>query len=166
MDIYRVTKDSPEWQRKAYDYVRIDAFSFGQNIPVETEFNHDDPNEEYRAVIFVEDHKPVAGLRITYLDKNTARIGRVCVVREKQKSGYGKILIAEAEKWIKEDGASHIFITSQDRAAKFYEKCGYTLNPNINPDSFDSHKSQVSPEERERKRKELGFVCVTMERDL
>ena len=46
MEIYRVKQGSPDWLYKAYDYVRTDAFCFGQNIPIETEFSHDEPLEE------------------------------------------------------------------------------------------------------------------------
>lgn len=38
------------------------------------------------------------------------------------------MLIEAAEKWLKEYGVEHIVITSQDRAAGFYEKLGYKLN--------------------------------------
>ena len=166
MEFLRLTKDSPIWLFKAYDYIRIDAFCFGQNIKIETEFSHDESDDTIEAIVAVEDHKPVAGLRITYLDENTGRIGRVCVIREKQRSGVGKQLIAEAEKWISEKGAKKVFITSQDRAAGFYEKCGYVINPSIDPDSFDPFKKKLSPEEKAQKKAEVGFVCVTMEKSL
>ena len=88
----------------------------------------------------MEDHKPVAGCRITFPKKKTGKIERVCVVREKQKSGYGRILIQEAENWLKEFGVKHIVISSQDRAAGFYEKLGYKLNPSVSPTEYEKHK--------------------------
>ncbi|MBO5523611.1 MAG: GNAT family N-acetyltransferase, partial [Roseburia sp.] len=115
MEIYRVKKGSPDWLYKAYDYVRTDAFCFGQGIPVETEFSHDGAEEDLLAVVLVEEHKPLAGCRITYPKEGVGKIERVCVIREKQKSGYGRILIEEAEKWILEEGRKHIVISSQDR---------------------------------------------------
>ena len=66
MEIYRVTKDSPEWQFKAYDYIRTDAFCFGQHIPVEMEFNGDGDRENFNGILVIEDHVPVCGLRISY----------------------------------------------------------------------------------------------------
>ena len=41
-EIYRVEKGSEEWKYKAYDYVRTDAFCYGQNIPIELEFGQVD----------------------------------------------------------------------------------------------------------------------------
>ncbi len=40
-EIYRVEKGSEEWRSEAYDYVRTDAFCYGQNIPIELEFRQD-----------------------------------------------------------------------------------------------------------------------------
>ena len=44
MEIYRIEKGTAkEWLYKAYDYIRTDAFVYGQNIPIEVEFGHDEP---------------------------------------------------------------------------------------------------------------------------
>lgn len=86
MEIYRVEKDVPNWLYKAYDYVRTDAFCFGQNIPIEAEFSHDGAQTDLHAIVLVEDHKPVAGCRISYPKEGVGKIERVCVVREKQKT--------------------------------------------------------------------------------
>lgn len=168
MEIYHVTNGAPEWLYKAYDYIRTDAFCFGQNIPVETEFSHDGPKEELQAVILVEDHKPVAGCRITYPKEGVGKIERVCVIREKQKSGYGRILIEDAEKWILESGVKHIVINSQDRAAGFYNRLGYVTNYNVSPSVYEKpreKKEEDIPEEVRRvMRKNLGFSCVLVEK--
>lgn len=167
MEIYRVTKDSPAWQQKAYDYVRTDAFCFGQNIPIEGEFAGDGPLEELNAVIVVDDHKPIAGCRIAYPKEGIGKIERVCVIREKQKSGIGSVMIAEAENWIAEQGIRHIVISSQDRAAGFYEKAGYVLNPDVPPSVYDAHPhketSQATPKKTGFK---ADFTCVLVEKYL
>lgn len=166
MEIYRLAKkDAPDWLYKAYDYVRMDAFVFGQDIPVEMEFGHDEPVDELEAVVLVENHKPVAGCRITYPRPDIGKIGRVCVIREKQRKGVGHILIAEAEKWIKERGFHHIVINSQDRAAAFYERCGYKLVPGVDPEIYENHPPRhQSREEKEEQRKKIGFGCVLVEK--
>lgn len=166
MDFYRVTKDSPAWQQKAYDYVRTDAFCFGQNIPVETEFNGDGPLDDLNAVIIVENHKPIAGCRIAYPRPDVAKIERVCVIRQQQKSGIGSLLIAEAERWIAEKGFSHIVISSQDRAAGFYEKVGYILNPNVSPNVYDTHPHRREKNDGPKIHFEPSFTCVLVEKYL
>jgi len=161
MEIYRIDDNSPKWMITAYNYVRTDAFCFGQNIPIEKEFSGDDPNEEIRAVLIIDEHKPIAGLRITYPEDGVAKIGRVCVIRERQKSGIGSIMMDDAEKWIASNGVYHIVISSQDRALGFYTKLGYTQNDNIDPHIYENHQ----PAEHERPIN-LGFSCVMVEKYL
>ena len=171
LKIYRIEKGAETWKYKAYDYIRTDAFCIGQNIPIELEFSHDEKEEELQAVILMEDHKPVAGCRIAFPDKKTGKIERVCVVREKQEGGYGRILIQEAENWLKEYGINHIVISSQDRAAGFYEKLGYQLNPDADLSIYERHHKTEKTEKTEnsvktKKPVNLGFTCVLVEKYL
>ena len=172
MELYRVNGQSPAWQRIAYDYIRTDAFVVGQGIPVEREFEGDGPAEDLEAVLLVEDHKPVAGLRITYPHGEFAQIQRVATVREKQRGGYGSILMREAERWIAEKGFRHILITSQDRSVGFYEANGYHRLP---PESLDRYFPEDA--ERRRRREEerrknpeahpgFGFTIILVEKHL
>lgn len=165
MEVYRIEKSgTPSWLYKAYDYARTDAFVFGQNIPVEIEFNHDEPLSELEGIVLVEDHKPIAGCRITYPTDDIGKIGRVCVIREKQRSGVGHILIEEAEKWIRERGIKHTVINSQDRAQGFYERCGYVYVPGVDPEIYENHPVQKN--KTEGKKHNLGFSCVLVEKYL
>lgn len=46
--------------------------------------------------------------------------------------GVGKLLMREAEKKLKKQGAKYIFLNSSDGAVKFYKEIGYT-KPKTNP---------------------------------
>ncbi len=168
MEIYRIEKgNAPAWLYKAYDYARTDAFVFGQNIPLEMEFGHDEPAEELEAIVLIDEHRPIAGCRITYPAEDIGKIGRVCVIRQRQRSGVGHVLIHEAEKWIRERGVRHVVINSQDRAAAFYERCGYRLVPGVDPEIYENlPPRRESAEEKKQHRKELGFSCVLVEKYL
>ncbi len=159
-EIYRVEKGSEEWKYKAYDYVRTDAFCCGQNIPIELEFGQDESKDDLQAILVTEDHKPVAGCRIAFPAEKTGKIERVCVVREKQKSGYGRVLVEAAEKWLKEYGVDHIVITSQDRAAGFYEKLGYKLNPDADLSVYDHHALKKDEEPKKAEEKSWLYLCT------
>ena len=126
-EIYRVEKGSEEWKYKAYDYVRTDAFCCGQNIPIELEFGQDESKDDLQAILLTEDHKPVAGCRIAFPAEKTGKIERVCVV-------------------------DHIVITSQDRAAGFYEKLGYKLNPDADLSVYDHHVPKKDEEPKKPKK--------------
>lgn len=166
MEIYRVTGDSPQWQLHAYNYIRTDAFCVGQNIPVELEFHGDKGTEDFEGILVVEDHKPVSGLRISYPKEDIAKIERVCTVREKQKGGYGRVMIEAAEQWIAEKGISHIVISSQDRAQGFYEKCGYVLNPNVSGHAYDAPRKEEGERPARPAGFNPGFTCVLVEKYL
>ena len=165
MQIYRINKETDEWLKKAYDYVRTDAFCFGQNIPVELEFAGEEAQDDLEGVVILEDHKPVAGCRISYPADGIGKIERVCVVREKQKGGYGSILIREAEKWLIENGVRHIVINSQDSAAGFYHKLGYIINPTVDPHAYDKkRKRKKAADEASLPKINLGFSTVLVEK--
>ena len=168
MEAFRVTKDSPKWLFEAYDYARTDAFVFGQNIPISAEYSHDEPiDDNYKAVVLVDDNKPVAGCKISFPFEGVGKIGRVCVVREYQRNGVGSRLIDEAEEWIRESGANKIVINSQDRAQGFYEKLGYKLVPKVNPRAYEEivvESEDQIPRDYTPKINDLGFSCVLVEK--
>ena len=165
MQIYRINKETDEWLKKAYDYVRTDAFCFGQNITVELEFAGEEAQDDLEGVVILEDHKPVAGCRISYPADGIGKIERVCVVREKQKGGYSNILIRKAEKWLIENGVRHIVINSQDRAAGFYHKLGYITNPTVDPHVYDKkRKRKKAADEASLPKINLGFSTVLVEK--
>ena len=74
-----------------------------------------------------------------------------------------RVLVEAAEKWLKEYGVDHIVITSQDRAAGFYEKLGYKLNPDADLSVYDHHALKKD-EEPKKPKKNLGFTCVLVEK--
>lgn len=161
------------WQKKGYDYVRCDSFVFGQNIPLELEFSGDKKEDEENLILIVDDGKPVAGCRLQFpvrQGKAFGKIGRVCVVREKQKSGLGSILLKEAEKWISEKGLNHIVINSQDRAEAFYLKNGYKENLSVAPEYYEGDENPdfvpKTEEEKAEQKKRLGFTNVLVEKTL
>ena len=78
-------------------------------------------------------------------------------------------MIEEAEKWIQEEGADHIVISSQDRAAGFYNKVGYVTNPDTDPDVYENHKqggARPSLPPSNDPYVPLGFKCVLVEKYL
>lgn len=127
MEAIRVTEN---WQRAAVYWLRIQVFVEGQNIPLEMEFDaHDGDAASY--VLIVENHRPIATARLYTDEQGTARIGRVGVAEGSRGLGVGRRVIEEAEAWAKELGIHRVVITSQKQAVGFYERLGYTVNPDI-----------------------------------
>lgn len=56
-------------------------------------------------------------------------------------------------------------ISSQDRAAGFYEKLGYQLNPEVDPSVYDKHHKQEEKPKQEPSRPKnardlLVYLCA------
>ncbi|MDF2934919.1 MAG: hypothetical protein K0Q90_292 [Paenibacillaceae bacterium] len=127
MEVIRVTEN---WQRAAVYWLRIQVFVEGQSIPLEMEFDARD-GDGTRYVLIMEDHRPIATARLYTDDDGAARIGRVGVAAGSRGLGVGRRVIEEAEAWARELGIRRIIITSQKHAVGFYERLGYSVNPDI-----------------------------------
>lgn len=121
---------SEHWQLAGVHYVRVETMVKGFQISLENEFDEGDSlNTQY--VLILDDIYPVATCRIHLLEgENTAKIERVSVLEEYRNKGIGRLLISEAENWIREYGVKKIIITSRDEAVGFYEALGYQPNYN------------------------------------
>jgi GNAT superfamily N-acetyltransferase len=62
------------------------------------------------------------------LDEDTAKIERVCVLKQWRGKDFGKQAITAAEQWFKESGIRKIIIKSRDEVVGFYEKLGYAAD--------------------------------------
>lgn len=113
------------WQLAGVHYVRTETMVKGFRIPLHKEFDEGD-SEQASYVLVLDDIYPVAACRIHFPDKEeAAKIERVSVLQEYRNKGVGRLLIEEAENWIRGSGIKKICITSRDEAVGFYEALGY-----------------------------------------
>ena len=124
MEFIRATEN---WQRAAAYNVRIEAMVKGFGIRLDQEIDDQD-TEETQYIIALNGRYPVGTCRLNWIDEKTGKIERVCVLEDYRKKGIGKQVILEAEKWIKEQGANKILISSRIEATEFYEKLGYKVD--------------------------------------
>ena len=121
MELIRATEN---WQRAAAYNVRIEAMVKGFGIRVDQEIDiHDTENTNY--IVAFDGRYPVGTCRINWVDEKIGKIERVCVLEDYRKRSTGRQVVLEAEKWIKEQGANKILISSRIEAIGFYEKLGY-----------------------------------------
>jgi GNAT superfamily N-acetyltransferase len=113
------------WQLAGVHYVRTETMVKGFRIPLYEEFDERD-SEMSLYVLVLDDIDPVAACRIRFSEgEEEAKIERVSVLKEYRNKGVGRLLIDEAEGWIRESGIKKICITSRDEAVGFYEALGY-----------------------------------------
>lgn len=125
MKIIRVTE---VWQLFLVFEIRKEAFVEGQSIPLNQEFD-EVYGESYHYVLLYEEEQGIGTARINLTNSGYGKIERVAVIPTYQGKGWGRKVIEAAEEWIKEAGYTKAVITSQLKAASFYEKIGYIIQP-------------------------------------
>lgn len=76
--------------------------------------------------------KNITGTVRAIFDSYYCMVFDLAVVPRLRNQGIGELLMEEAEKRLKKQGAKYVFLNSSDKAVKFYKKIGYT-KPKTNP---------------------------------
>ena len=143
MQIIRATTTAG--QAGAY-YVRIQAMARKHQIPLSVEFDeHDTPNTKY--IVAVDNYLPIATCRLYAIDDAKVMLGRIVVLPEYRRRGFGTKVVKEAEAWARELGFTIAVVESRDNKIPFYESMGYVAD-------FD------------RKIEGETFTCYRMEKNL
>ena len=129
MRIIRVSKES---ERAGAYYVRIQAMMRKHQIPLDAEIDSHD-GEKCNYVLALDDIYPVATCRWFGIDGYSAEVGRVVVLPEYRGQHLGQAVVAEAEKWMREEGFKTAVISSRVGVEEFYKKLGYRFDENGKP---------------------------------
>ncbi|MBR2549327.1 MAG: GNAT family N-acetyltransferase [Saccharofermentans sp.] len=121
MEILRAEE---EWQRAGAYSVRIQGMNRQHHISLRDEFDEYD-RDGTKYIVLLDDGYPVATCRFHEDGEDAVTLGRVVVLPEFRGQKLGSLVVAEAEKWIKELGYKEIKIDSRVEAIRFYEKLGY-----------------------------------------
>lgn len=150
-----------EWERAGVYYIRTEAMVQGFDLPLRGEFA-DDTSSSLYILVLDNDGKPLSTNRLHLLpERGFAKIERVATVREARHRGAGRLGIEAAERWARELGYSKIVITSREEAVGFYEKLGYRVRQEMNPDTLEP-RSAEDPAAEDR---DPRFRCVYMEKE-
>lgn len=102
--------------------IRAKVFINEQNVPQELEI--DDKDEIAQHIVIYDDNKALATGRL--LNENGEYlIGRIAVIKEERKNGYGNIVVKNLIEKAVKDGAKEVNVHAQIRAIGFYEKLGF-----------------------------------------
>ncbi|HMQ39971.1 MAG TPA: GNAT family N-acetyltransferase [Paracoccus sp. (in: a-proteobacteria)] len=88
------------------------------------------------------DGRPVATARI-FVEGETGKIGRVCVLAEARGTGAGLALMRATIAALRERGAKTAKLSSQTHAMPFYEKLGFVAYGSEYPDAGIPHRDMV-----------------------
>ena len=119
-----VLRAESEWQRAGAYSVRIQGMNRQHHIPLREEFDEHDGNGT-RYIVLLDDGYPVATCRFYEIGAGSMVLGRVVVLPEYRGRGLGRMVVQEAERWIRALGYREVVIDSRIVAVPFYEKLGY-----------------------------------------
>lgn len=104
------------------------------------EFDRTD-NDAYHAVLFTDEGIPAACGRLFTSDGRIYTIGRVAVIKEYRKKGFGEKIVTALENKARELGGTETMLSAQLRAKGFYEKLGYLSHGDEYLDEYCPHIS-------------------------
>ncbi|MCR4940439.1 MAG: GNAT family N-acetyltransferase [Treponemataceae bacterium] len=126
MEKIEIIRAEEEWQRAGAYSVRIQGMNRQYHISLRDEFDeHDCDGTKY--IVLLDEGYPIATCRFYPLSTSCVSLGRVVVLPEYRGRNLGRLVIQEAERWIKEIGYKRIVIDSRTVAVKFYEKLGFSI---------------------------------------
>ena len=123
--------------------LRFEVFVDEQGVPVEEE--RDALDDTATHLLALQDGTPVGTARIVFQD-DTAKIGRVCVVKTARGTGLGAKLIEACVSVARNQaGITRAKLGAQTHAIGFYEKLGFEVYGPIYLDAGIDHRDMVKP---------------------
>ncbi len=116
--------------KREYGYcaaIRALVFVQEQNCPIHTEFcKQEESYKDY--VLYIDNNTPIATARWQMKEKDTAKIGRIAVLKNYRRQGHGTRLVTYiTDKISGEKELKRIEMSAQDTALPFYKKLGYEV---------------------------------------
>ena len=150
-----------EWERAGVYYVRTEAMVLGFDLTLAGEFR-DDTTDGHYILVLDDRQKPVSANRLHLMpEKGYAKIERVATVSTARHLGAGRLGIEAAEQWARELGYHKVVITSREEAVGFYQKQGYRVREDMDPDTLEPKTAQDYSVREDR---DPRFICVYMEK--
>lgn len=129
---YRIFDKLPDEARCIRTTVFVDEQGFNEEF---------DTTDSYaKHIIIYNNGEAAAAGRYFTDDGEEYHIGRIAVLKQYRKFGYGKKMMELIENEIKKTGAKKIILSAQLQAKGFYEKCGYKATGSI---YFDEHCEHI-----------------------
>ena len=119
-----------KWFEKGEPYedsitLRKEVFCDEQKYPFEAEIDELDKVTPH--LVGYDDGIAVGTGRVVYVDEKTCHIGRIAVKKEFRGKGYGKLVVNELLRRVKEERIFTVTIEAQTHAQGFYEKLGFKV---------------------------------------
>jgi predicted GNAT family N-acyltransferase len=132
------------WQEasKQLKAIRKIVFLIEQNVPQKEEWDGRDDNSNTLHYLLTLNSIPTGTARVL-LDNNTAKIGRVAILKEQRGKGFATQLMRQIIKDLKASGIQTITLDSQIYICNLYEKLGFIKTGDIFMDAGIEHQKMI-----------------------
>lgn len=100
-------------------------------MPLEEEFDTYDMLDGSCDHILVYYHGGAVGTGRLNIEKDSAKLERICILKPYRKFGLGKVIIQKLEEIAKRKEINHVKLHGQTKAEGFYKKLGYQTSSNV-----------------------------------
>ena len=121
-------------------YVRKIVFVEEQNVPPEEEI--DELENEAKHFVAYDHNEPIGAGRFRIVD-DVGKVERICVLRDKRKTGAGKAIMMKIEDYAKKTGIEKLKLNAQTHAIPFYTNLGYDVVSDEFLDAGIPHKTMI-----------------------
>lgn len=127
--------------------IRKTVFVDEQRVPLEEEIDALEPEADH--FLLLDDDMPIGAGRFRTVD-GYGKVERICVLKDKRKSGAGKAIMEGIEEFAKSKGIDKLKLNAQTQAIPFYSRLGYEVVSEEFLDAGIPHKTMVKHIEQSR----------------
>lgn len=120
--------------------VRKKVFVEEQMVPLEEEIDQFEDTATH--FVLYKEGKPAGAGRFRVVD-GYGKVERICVLKEARKSGAGKEIMKQIEKFATDKGLEKLKLNAQTHAIPFYEGLGYEVVSDEFLDAGIPHKTMI-----------------------
>jgi predicted GNAT family N-acyltransferase len=139
MEVKKVTTDNE--LQEAFR-IRKEVFVEEQKVPEQLEL--DEHESEADHILVLQNGKPIGTGRVRLLG-TTAKLERICVLREYRQHGVGRLIVQALESIAAGKGATNAKLSGQLYAERFYTSLGYEKASDVFLDAGIEHILMVKP---------------------
>jgi predicted GNAT family N-acyltransferase len=119
--------------------IRMEVFVGEQRVPVEEEMDELDAAAVH--VLALADGEPIGTGRLILADAETARIGRMAVLKARRGEGIGGAILQRLIDVARERGVRKLTLAGQLHAISFYERFGFAAHGDVFLDAGIEHRT-------------------------
>lgn len=121
--------------------IRKKVFVEEQGVTVSEEIDGYEAQAQH--IVVYEEHLPIGAARLRVVAEGTVKFERICILSSYRQKGIGNKLVRFLEQTAQNENLSHITLSAQLQAEKFYEKLGYQRTGGVFSEAGIKHVTMV-----------------------